>query len=145
MLFTYDNAHNGIARQAVLPAAFSSPPCPAPLSRCFISLALDYTPAICLCRLQGYKYRAMRAEVAIPGVCAAAADNLLTERAIMWILLLIAIGVAIYFIYRSQAKQADLPGQPREQDSALDIARGRYARGEISREQFEEIRRELQK
>jgi putative membrane protein len=62
----------------------------------------------------------------------------------MWILLLIVIGAGIYFIYRSQAKQAGLTGRSREPESALDIARSRYARGEISREQFEEIRRDLE-
>jgi putative membrane protein len=39
----------------------------------------------------------------------------------------------------------NLSGQPREQkrSSALDIAGERYARGEITKEQFEEIKRTL--
>lgn len=36
-----------------------------------------------------------------------------------------------------------LARSPREQSSPLDIARERYARGEITREQFEEIKRGL--
>jgi putative membrane protein len=34
-------------------------------------------------------------------------------------------------------------GRPAEEDSPLQIAKRRYARGEISKDQFEELRRDL--
>lgn len=63
----------------------------------------------------------------------------------MWILLLVLIGAAIYFIYRSRHNKDILLGPSQDTESALDIARKRYARGEITREQYDEIRRDLER
>ena len=53
----------------------------------------------------------------------------------------IAIIAGIVLLVRWLIDQGKLKGQP--QDSALDILKKRYARGEIDREQFENMKREL--
>jgi putative membrane protein len=63
-------------------------------------------------------------------------------RIIMWIVLLGVIGVIIWLVIRSQ-KQHGTYRQP-EEDLPLEIAKRRYAKGEISREEFETIKRDLQ-
>ena len=57
-----------------------------------------------------------------------------------WIIL---FALAIYLIYiNNQQKIGPGPGGPPE--TPLEILKKRYARGEITREQFEEIKRELE-
>lgn len=56
-----------------------------------------------------------------------------------WILIIVAIVVLLKWIGRLRAS----PGEPRE-DSALRIVRELYARGEISREVFEQRKRDLE-
>ncbi len=56
----------------------------------------------------------------------------------------VAIIVAIIFLIRwlmASARTHRLPGHP--EDSALEILKKRYARGEISKEEFEEKKRDL--
>ena len=56
---------------------------------------------------------------------------------LLWVLVIGGIAV----ILRSWWHQ---PMRPRQgSDTALDVLRGRYARGELNREQFEEMRRNL--
>jgi len=56
---------------------------------------------------------------------------------VFWVLVVGAIVLAVRAFWRPQAHFAP-PG-----DAALEILRERYARGEITREQFEEMRRDL--
>jgi putative membrane protein len=63
-------------------------------------------------------------------------------RSVMWIVVLGIIGVVIWLIVRTQ-KQHVGSGTP-EGESPLDIAKRRYAKGEISREEFENLKRDLQ-
>jgi putative membrane protein len=56
------------------------------------------------------------------------------------LLLLAAVVVGIVFLARSFSRQRR-SGHPRE--SVLEILQKRYARGEISREEFEEMKRNL--
>jgi putative membrane protein len=58
-------------------------------------------------------------------------------RTSMWLLLLILIGLVVYLIVRIQKRGVHIGEEP------LDIAKERYARGEITREEFEEMKREL--
>ncbi|RQW08548.1 MAG: SHOCT domain-containing protein [Calditrichaeota bacterium] len=60
---------------------------------------------------------------------------------LIWIILLIVIIWGIVKIAGSTSRQNQLP--PAE-DDAIEILKKRYARGEISREQFEEMKKDLQ-
>lgn len=61
--------------------------------------------------------------------------------AFMWILFLIVIGVLIYFILRARETNGPMQTQA---ESPLDILRKRYAKGEISKEDFDRIREDLE-
>lgn len=57
----------------------------------------------------------------------------------MWLLLLVLIGVVIYFVVRGDKwmkKEGD--------ESPLEILKKRYARGEITREEYNKIKKELE-
>ncbi len=61
---------------------------------------------------------------------------------VFWIAVIFLIVWAIrQFSGRPSAASGTPPGAPRS--NALDIARERYARGEISKEEYERIRRDL--
>jgi putative membrane protein len=57
--------------------------------------------------------------------------------ALFWIVLLVAIAAAVVSFSRRPAGPSG--------DRSLDIVRERYARGEITREQFDELKRDLEK
>lgn len=64
---------------------------------------------------------------------------------VFWIVVLAAVGAFIYWIVSAASANSRGPGTPppRSEDDALAIARRRYASGEITREQFEQLRRDL--
>ena len=55
---------------------------------------------------------------------------------------LILLGVIVWAASRTGGRRAD-QGQPPAGDRSLEILRERYARGEITREEFEAMRRDL--
>jgi putative membrane protein len=57
----------------------------------------------------------------------------------LWLLLIGLIVLAVVLILRATRGQ----GGGGVSDSALEIARRRYARGEISKEEYEQLRRDL--
>ncbi|MGA1825900.1 MAG: SHOCT domain-containing protein [bacterium] len=59
----------------------------------------------------------------------------------MWILLLILIGVIVYLLAQ-QKKEKNTEGIL--QESALDILKKRYAKGEITREQFDQMKNDVE-
>jgi putative membrane protein len=59
----------------------------------------------------------------------------------MGILFLIVLGVTIYFIVQN-IRSKNLDGQ--SQDTPLDILKKRYAKGEITKEDFERMKNDLQ-
>ena len=59
----------------------------------------------------------------------------------MWIIFLIVIGLLVYFILRSQKTKGQTPAQG---ESHLDILKKRYAKGEISKEDFDRMKRDLE-
>lgn len=61
---------------------------------------------------------------------------------VVWILILGGLGLVVYSLVRRGGTAGSTDGAP--QDRALDILRERYARGEITREQYEEMRRTLE-
>ena len=60
---------------------------------------------------------------------------------IMWIIFLIVLVVAIYFIVRA-IKAKNVAGQ--SQDTPLDIIKKRYSKGEITREEFDQMKKDLE-
>jgi len=56
---------------------------------------------------------------------------------LFWALVIIGIVLGIRWLVRQ--------GRPESSDSALDVLRQRYARGEINREEFEAKRKDLQR
>ena len=60
----------------------------------------------------------------------------------MWIILLGVVGVVIWLIIRSQNLHGTISNV--KVDSPLEIAKRRYAKGEISREEFETMKKDLQ-
>lgn len=59
----------------------------------------------------------------------------------MWFLFLILAGMLIYFVV-TQARKP--PGQEGSPETPLDILKKRYARGEIDREEYERLKRDLE-
>lgn len=59
----------------------------------------------------------------------------------MWLIFLIILGVAVYFIVKS-SKTGNVSGQT--QETALDILKKRYAKGEISKEDFDRMKKDLE-
>ena len=59
----------------------------------------------------------------------------------MWIIFLIVIGVLIYFIVQAQKTKGQTPAQG---ESSLDILKKRYAKGEISKEDFDRMKHDLE-
>jgi putative membrane protein len=59
----------------------------------------------------------------------------------MWIIFLIVVGVLIYFIVQAQKTKGQTPAQG---ESHLDILKKRYAKGEISKEDFDRMKRDLE-
>jgi putative membrane protein len=61
---------------------------------------------------------------------------------IFWIVM---IGLCLYFIFgRGGAKKPWEPGRSPEGETALDILKKRYAKGEISKDEFEQMKRDIQ-
>ncbi len=61
----------------------------------------------------------------------------------MWLLSIAALGTAIYLLYRN-SKTGTTSRWISEVKDPLQIAKVRYASGEITREEYEAIRRELE-
>jgi putative membrane protein len=59
----------------------------------------------------------------------------------MWIIFLIVIGLLIYFIVQVQKTKGQTPTQT---ESPLDILKKRYAKGEINKEDFDRMKRDLE-
>ena len=59
----------------------------------------------------------------------------------MWIIFLIVIGLLIYFIVQAQKTKGQTPSQ---NESPLDILKRRYAKGEIAREEYERMKKDLE-
>ena len=63
----------------------------------------------------------------------------------MWILFLIVIVVVVYFILQStKPKSYDSSFRKTPRETSIDILKRRYARGEITKEEFEQMKKDLQ-
>jgi len=63
----------------------------------------------------------------------------------MWILFFVVIVVVVYFILqsaKSTSRDSSFRETPRE--TSIDILKRRYARGEISKEEFEQMKKDLE-
>lgn len=62
----------------------------------------------------------------------------------MWLLSLILLGLIIYFIWYSQRGYFGRGRGEKEREDPLDILKIRYAKGEITKEQFEDMKKDLE-
>ena len=58
----------------------------------------------------------------------------------MWLLVIVAVIVVIFFVIRLPRNSGDYK---KTEETALDILKKRYARGEISKEEFERMKKDL--
>jgi putative membrane protein len=58
-----------------------------------------------------------------------------------WIFIVLIVILAIWYFMQGNVK---IPGITGKQDSALDILKKRYAKGEISKEEYEEQKQTLE-
>ena len=58
----------------------------------------------------------------------------------MWIIMLIVIGLVIYLLVQAQRTKGQTPTQ---NESHLDILKKRYAKGEITKEEYEGMKKDL--
>ena len=61
---------------------------------------------------------------------------------LMWMILIIVLGVIIYFVFE-RSRKADNP-RDSAGENAVDILNRRYAKGEITKEEFERIKRDIE-
>lgn len=59
----------------------------------------------------------------------------------MWFIMIVFVGFIIYFVSSRMNKTDDSPGPTHE--SPMDILKKRYARGEINKEEFERLKKDL--
>jgi putative membrane protein len=59
----------------------------------------------------------------------------------MWIIFLVVVGLLIYFIVHAQKTKGQTPTQ---NESHLDILKRRYAKGEITKEEYERMKKDLE-
>lgn len=59
--------------------------------------------------------------------------------AFMWLIFLVIIGVIVYFIVRSEKWMKRGP----DEETALDVLKKRYAKGEITKQEYEKIKKDL--
>ncbi len=60
----------------------------------------------------------------------------------MWIIWIVIIGLIVYFIVIA-SRQRPEQRPPEQKQTPLDVLKMRYAKGEITKEQFEEMKRDL--
>jgi putative membrane protein len=60
----------------------------------------------------------------------------------MWLILLIVAVVIVYFLFMRHKQTGNAVGS--EKESPAEILRRRYARGEISREEFERLKKDIE-
>jgi putative membrane protein len=61
-------------------------------------------------------------------------------RGTMGLLFIAAVGLIVYLVVRGETKKKQGGG---DAETPLEIAKKRYARGEISREEFEQLKKDL--
>jgi putative membrane protein len=60
------------------------------------------------------------------------------------LIFLAVIVIAGFFVYGYYRRRGGKKLFPQEDDEAMDLAKRRYANGEISREEFEQIKRDIE-
>jgi len=64
----------------------------------------------------------------------------------MWILFFVVIVVVVYFVLQStRARSYDSSLRETPRETSIDIVKRRYARGEISKEEFEQMKKDLER
>jgi putative membrane protein len=61
---------------------------------------------------------------------------------LMWLIIIVLVGLAVYFIIVHN-RQSGLAGRGSD-ETALDILKKRYARGEITKEEFDQLKKDIE-
>ena len=61
-----------------------------------------------------------------------------------WIFRLVFVGLIVWLIVNAVSNNKHPQNFPYKSETALDILKKRYAKGEISKEQFEQMKRDIQ-
>ena len=64
---------------------------------------------------------------------------------IFWILVIIGVVLLIVWLVNQNKPSTESKSQDESSDSAMEILKQRYAKGEISEDEFEEMKRKLEK
>ena len=97
-----------------------------------VIVILSVVPGL-LCGWQGYGYGMMG-----PGMMGGYGTMFLMP--ILWI---VVIGVIIWVVVAAVRRPGESDSTTRPTDSALEILKGRYARGEINKEEYQEKKKDL--
>ena len=60
----------------------------------------------------------------------------------MWLILIIIAGIIVYFVF-NRSKQPGNPHEPKR-ENPVEILKRRYAKGEITKEEFERIKKDIE-
>ena len=61
-----------------------------------------------------------------------------------WIFRLVFVGLIVWLIVNAVSNNKHPRNIPYQSETALDILKKRYAKGEVSKEQFEQMKRDIQ-
>lgn len=62
---------------------------------------------------------------------------------LMWLIVIVVIAVAVYFVVQSTRRHDSTLDRGSQSESAQEILKKRYAKGEISKEEYEQMKRDI--
>jgi len=60
----------------------------------------------------------------------------------MWLILIVIVGIVLYFVFNQSKRTGNQIGPKRE--TPMEILKRRYAKGEITKEEFDELKKDIE-